>query len=302
MQQLDEKASPAAAVTGSRGRNTVSRTRSIAFRTLAWVTAVGVTLLFVIALMEVVFMWLPDSVVVSVFDDVTTADLVHRGHFNSIGLVAWALVLALVVQLRKPAERTASMLLAVAIVLAGAGVYGLSGSLTDWLLEELTLLVPVLLLAWLHPRAGDLLRRPSLDRNMAGLVAVAAIPWAVFAVTQLQLQWRDMAGDTHAEMEHWATAALMAVMVVMAGLIGSTDRAGWRLPAWIAVLASIDYGLHSLAFPDAASSAPPLWAAAAIFWGCAYAVAILQRSRPLLGGADGDGLSPVPGTSERPTT
>jgi hypothetical protein len=196
-----------------------------------------------------------------------------------VGIVAWALVVAVLVQLRKPQKRVAAMLLAVAVVLAGTVVYGLSGSLADWLLEEITLLVPVLLMASLHPRAGDLVRRPRLDRNMAGLVAVAAVPWSVFAFAQAQLQWRNVAGDPHAEMEHWATSALMAIVIVLAGLIGSTNHTGWRLPAWVAALASIDYGLHSLVFPEAASAASTMWAVAAIVWGCTYAVTIVQRSR-----------------------
>jgi hypothetical protein len=114
---------------------------------------------------------------------------------------------------------------------------------------------------------------------MAGLVALAAVPWLVFAFTEAQLQWRNVAGDSHAAMEHWATFALMAVTIVVAGLIGSTDHTGWRLPAWIAALASIDHGLHSLAFPDVASSTSTPWAVAAIVWGCVYAVAIIDRSR-----------------------
>lgn len=264
---------PETAVTGAGSR------RRIAFRVVAWITSLEVLLLFLFGLLEVVFMWLPDATVVAMFDDITPADLDHRGHFNSIGIVSWAFVPAVLVQLRKPERRVASMLLAVAIVVAGTVLYGLSGSLMDWLVEEIALLIPVLLLAWLHPRAGDLIRRPRLDRTMAGLVTFAAVPWLVFAFGQALLQWRSVTSDSHAAMEHWATSALMAIVIVVAGLIGSTDHPGWRLPAWIAALASIDYGLHSLAFPDVASNASPVWAAAALAWGCAYAVAILHRTR-----------------------
>lgn len=282
MTRADSESASVAAVDAGAGAVVVGtgfRVRRIVFRVVAWVTSLEVVVLFSFGLMEVVFMWLPDAAVVSVFDDVTAADLVHRGHFNSVGIVSWALVLAVLVQLRKPHERVAAMLLAVAVVLAGTVVYGLSGSVGDWLLEEIALLVPVLLLASLHPRAGELIRRPRLDRNMVGLVAAAVVPWSVFAFTQAQLQWRNVAGDPHAEMEHWATSALMAIVIVLAGLIGSTDHAGWRLPAWVAALASIDYGLHSLVFPDVASAASTMWAVAAIVWGCVYAVAFVRRSR-----------------------
>lgn len=258
---------------------TGARARRIAFRALAWVTSVGVLVLFGFGLLEVVFMWLPDATVVAMFDDVNAADLAHRGHFNAIGIVSWAFVPVVLVQLRGPERRVAAMVQAVGIALAGTVLYGLSGSLTDWLVEEVILLVLVLMLAWLHPRAGDLLRRPRLDRTMAGLVGVAAVPWLMFAVTQAQLQWRNVAGDSHAAMEHWATSALMAVAIVLAGLIGATDHTGWRLPAWFAALASIDHGLHSLVFPDVASNASSLWAVAAVAWGCAYALVIVRRSR-----------------------
>ena len=294
----DATAAPADAGAETVGGRSRSNTRRIAFRTLAWLTSLEVLLLFGIPLLEVGFMWLPDATVVATFDDVGVADLVHRGHFNNIGIVAWALVPAILVQLRRPEERVAAMLQAVGIVLAGTVLYGLSGSLRDWLLEELTLLVPILLLAVLHPRARDLVRRPRLDRTMAALVALAAAPWLAFAASQAQLQWRDAVGDPHAAMEHWATSALMAVLIVLAGLIGSTDHAGWRLPAWVAALASIDHGMHSLAFPDVPSNASTSWAVAAVVWGCAYALAIVLRSRrpptaPPRSGDNGRPAAPV---------
>ena len=128
------------------------------------------------------------------------------------------------------------MLQAVGIVVGGAVVYGLSGTLGEWLAEEVTLLVPVLLLALLHPRARDLVRCPRTDRTMGALVGVAAVPWLVFAVDQALLQWRNVSGDAHAGLEHWATAALLTVVVLWCGLLGSSDHSGWRLPAWIAAL------------------------------------------------------------------
>ena len=72
---------------------------------------------------------------------------------------------------------------------------------------------------------------------------------------------------------------LLGVVVVWCGIIGSSDQAGWRLPAWIAGLASIDYGLHSLVFPDVASAAPGFWAVAAIGWGVSFLVITITRGR-----------------------
>lgn len=256
-----------------------TRPRRIAFRVLAVLTSLLVSALMIFAATEVVFMWLPWDTLMSVIDDLPAADEIHRGHWNISGIIAWALVLAVLVQLRKPERRVAPMLQAVGIVVAGAVVYGLSGTLGEWLAEEVILLVPVLLLALLHPRARDLVRCPRTDRTMGGLVGVAAVPWLVFAVDHALLQWRNLSDDAHAGLEHWATAALLAVVILWCGLLGSSDHSGWRLPAWIAALASIEYGLHSLVYPEAASAASTFWAVAAILWGAAFAVAAVGRSR-----------------------
>lgn len=256
-----------------------SKARRVTFRVLGVLTALWVLAMSIFALLEIVLMWLPGDTLLSMIDDLTPADLAHRSHFMNAGVIAWALVLGVFVQLRGPARREAPMLHALAIALGASVLFALSGSLGDWLLEEATLLVPLLALGFLHPRASQLIRMPTWDRDMAALAAVAAVPWLTFAFTQAQLQWRNAAGDAHAEAEHWAAAALMALVVVACALIGSTAHSGWRLTAWIAALASVNYGLHSLAFAEQASAASAPWAVAATLWGVVYAAAVIRRSR-----------------------
>lgn len=260
-----------------------SKTRRVAFRVLVALTSLWVLALMVFALTEVVFMWLPRDTLLSVGQtlDLGDIELAHRAHFMSVGVVAWALLLGVVVQLRRPARREAPMLHALALVVGAAVVFALHGTFGEWLTQELTLLVPVVLLALLHPRARQLVRMPTWDRAMTALAAVAAVPWLFFAVTQAQLQWRNVAGDTHADMEHWAAVALLALLVVACAFIGATDHTGWRLTAWIAAIAAANYGLHSLVYPEPASAAPTLWALAAVAWGVAYAATIIRRSRSL---------------------
>lgn len=256
-----------------------SKGRRVIFRVVAVLTSLWVLAMSIFALMEIVLMWLPGDTLLSMIDDFTPAHLGHRTHFMNAGVIAWAVVLGVFVQLRTPARREAPMLHALIIALGASVLFALSGSLGDWLLEEVTLLIPLLLLAFLHPRARQLIRMPTWDRGMAGLAAVAAVPWLVFAFTQAQLQWRNVAGDVHAEAEHWAAAALMALVVVACAFIGSTIHSGWRLTAWVAVLASANYGLHSLVFAEQASAASTPWATAAIAWGVIYAASIIRRSR-----------------------
>lgn len=258
-----------------------SKTRRVAFRVLAALTSLWVLALMVFALTEVVFMWLPRDTLLSVGQtlDLGDIELAHRAHFMSLGVVAWALLLGVAVQLRRPARREAPMLHALAVVVGAAVVFALHGTFGEWLTQELTLLVPLVLLALLHPRARQLVRRPTWNRAMTALAAVAAVPWLFFAVTQAQLQWRNVAGDAHADMEHWAAVALLALLVVACGFIGATNHTGWRLTAWIAAIASLNYGLHSLIYPEPASAASTLWAVAATAWGIAYAATIIHRSR-----------------------
>ncbi len=113
---------------------------------------------------------------------------------------------------------------------------------------------------------------------MGGLTAVAAAAWIPFAYRQAQLQQLATTGDAHAEMEHWNRMAVFALLVIIWALIGSSDRSGWRLTAWIAGLSSMWYGFQSLLFPAASAASLP-WALAATGWGIAYIFVAERRAR-----------------------
>ena len=257
-------------------RETQSRARRITFRVLAWLMTLFLLALFPFSLLEVVVMWLPDETLVSLIPDFTQTDLAHRTHFLSVGIVMWALLLGLVVQLRKPERRAAPMLQSLVLALAGLVLFALTGTFGEFLVEDVVIFAPVAVLALLHPRARKLVSRPDLNRGMAALVAVAVVPWAVFAIDNVRLQVTDI--SSHARMEHWAAAALVAIIVVAFGFIGSSALEGWRLTAAISAIASVIYGLHSLVFPGLASALPAFWAVAAIVWGLAFGVVIVRRS------------------------
>ena len=72
---------------------------------LAVLTSLLVLTFMIFAVTEMVFMWLPWDTLMSVIDDLPAADEIHRGHWNISGIIAWALVLGVVVQLRKPERR-----------------------------------------------------------------------------------------------------------------------------------------------------------------------------------------------------
>ncbi len=260
---------------------TWSKGHRIAFRVFSALMALFVLAYFVFGLLEVVVMWLPGEVLLSTFgeEEYPGGLLVHRSHFMAIGLVAWTIVPAVVVQLRRPWRRVAPMLVAVVMGIAGATAYGLAGTLTDWVGEDLILTIPILVLAALHPRMRDLFRRPTFDRDMVRWAVIGAVPWAVYALMQAQLQFRPAPGDIHAGIEHWGTVFMMAVAVIACAMIGASDHDGWRLPAWTAAVVSIVFGVHSLVFPGLASGLPVIAAVGAVAWGIVYAVALVHRSR-----------------------
>lgn len=260
----------------SGGIMEVSKARRVAFRLLATLPL----LLFLVVvgplLLSLVLMWLPDETVLSIFDDMTRADLAHRIHTTGLSMMVWSLVIGVAVQLHRPQSKAAPMLQALTVpVLIIAGDM-LTGSFDPFGVIVLALL---LVLAFLHPRRGDLLKAPRFDGAMAGLTALAVLPWVIFAFGQARLQRLDLPGDVHAETGHWALMAQLGILIVLWALIGSSDHTGWRLTAWVAGLASLSYGLQSLFYSDVASAASPGWALAAAAWGAFYLVFAERRAR-----------------------
>ena len=60
--------------------------------------------------------------------------------------------------------------------------------------------------------------------------------------------------DQHAEFGHYGLMAAMAVIVVLAALIGSTALAGRRLVAWLTVGSLVYLAVASMLFSNQASS------------------------------------------------
>ncbi|GLI27207.1 hypothetical protein ARHIZOSPH14_14490 [Agromyces rhizosphaerae] len=262
-----------------------SRTRRIVFTVLVILVPLWILLRNLFGLTEVALMWLPPEVLGEMLgesdpdagaDDIAAFEA-ERAHYMAIGVMSWAAVLSAFAQWRRPARRVGSMQLLLAIGLGATVVYGLSGTLSEWLIEEGLLLAPIVLLAVFHPRARDLLRPAGFDVPMAIAALVAAVPWAAYAVVNAVLQLGDATGDPHVEPEHWATNALMGITLAAAAAIGSSRADGTRLPAWIAVGGTLLFAVHSLAFPGAESGLGTVWAVLAIAWAAGFAVLLVRR-------------------------
>lgn len=225
----------------------------------------------------IVFGWLPDSVLVSLHPDFERLFVPHRVHQMAMHAILWGLVLGVGLQLYHPERRVAPLLQALTFLLAFAVIEFAIGQFA--VMGTAPFLVPLALIALLHPQARELIRFGRLDWRMAGLTLLAAIPWIVFTVGQAELAQLNLPGDEHAQMEHWTRMAVFATLMIVWGLIGATDRPGWRLTAWTVAYASVVYGLQSLLFSSQASAAPAGWPLAAAGWGMAYLVAAERRAR-----------------------
>ncbi len=108
-----------------------SKKRRIAFRVVATLVALFILAQQIFGLMELIFMWFPAETVAGMFEEEVSFIVLHRAHFMAIGIIAWAVVPSMLVQLRKPERRVAPMVLVVAIALGATIVYGLSGTLMN---------------------------------------------------------------------------------------------------------------------------------------------------------------------------
>lgn len=134
--------------------------RRPAFRVSSVLAAAVALVVFGVGLAEIALMWLSDATLLSAFDELARSDLDYRSEFNHFGIVAWAIVPPLLVQLWRPAQRVAPMLQALAVAGAGVVVMAISGALE---IVDIVVLAVVGLLAWLHPCATELFRRPGVD-------------------------------------------------------------------------------------------------------------------------------------------
>lgn len=254
-----------------------SKVKKGLFYGVVGLTSVLLVALFGFGLAFPVLGFLPDETLFSLMDDVDAAALSHRLHELTVGIFSWAVLLGVLVQFRKPERKLAPLLAALAVLVVLGIVEAINGNLV--IADTLILLIPLLAVAFLHPRAKDLLRFGRLDRGLAGLTALAAVPWVIFAVSQAQLQQGEVTGDVHAEAGHWGFMAAFALLVVVWGMIGASDRPGWRITGFMVALASVLYGLQSLLFPEVASAAPAGLALAATAWGVVYGVVAWRRGR-----------------------
>jgi hypothetical protein len=144
----------------------------------------------------------------------------------------------------------------------------------------LTFLLPLLILAVLHPARRQLLRAGDVRPLLLLLTAAMAIPLAVYGIDQGLIQrnsWPPSADPHHNS--HWFMMAELAFAIPLVTAVAGLGARGWRLPAWTASLALAAFGAVSALFPHAPSSVGVGWGLLVVLAAATVAAVPLREPR-----------------------
>lgn len=260
------------AVSGTPGAP--GRVRSVAFRVLVGLVSLFLVVILLPAYPLIAVNWLPGDAWLTLRPDHAPADLAHRLHSLALSVLAWGMLLGIACQVHRPGKRLAPLLVALAVPIAIAAAEMVAGKYT--FAGTAPFIVAILLVAALHPDARTLLRPPRWNLPMLGLAAVAAVPWVMYAAA---IGHGARGAGAGWEADHLVFTSALATLPVLWGVIGASGRPGWQYAAGAAAVAAAFVGLQSAIFPYVLSGLPSTWAAAALAWCLAYAVAAGLRSR-----------------------
>jgi hypothetical protein len=251
-----------------------SRTRRIGFYS---VVVLGLALV-VFGLGELVYLGIVGWLGESALEEATEPGAgQHLFHLLAHAMFVWLLLISLAVQLRHPERKFAATVFA----LAAMTTYSL-GTLVSGIFDPLEVVAIVLLAAavWLHPGREDAKAAPL--RRRALLAAIPILAGAVgVGAAELDRQVSAVAADEHAEFGHYGLMAAMAVIIVLAAIIGSSSLTGQRLVAGLAVGSLLYIGVASILYAEQTSSFGTAWGVATIGAGFLYGwAAMAQQSTP----------------------
>ena len=193
----------------------------------------------------------------------------HRVHHIMIGSTLAVFAAAVAVQLYRPTKRVGALQAALAFVIAAFVLTAIASGLTATG-ELLVFLVPVVLIALLHPARGELVPQlDGLDRRVLAVAVVGAIGFAALAVTEF-VNHTTLA-DEHVVFGHYEFMLFGLISIGLFGLLGALKPTGWRIPIYAAGALALLFAAGSLAFPGAeqGSSLGTVGALAVILWAIA---------------------------------
>lgn len=217
------------------------------------------------------------------------ADTIHLWHIAELTALSMLLGGAMFGLVRKPEEKP---LLAQFIVIS---VIILAVGLMPFDIKLVGLLPLAGLLALTYPQPRALLSFPHKGRISVALLAITVL-LAVVLDPIIQQEIHDQIigmseNDAHAELFHWIGSALLYVMLILAGVLASTKRPGWK---WLGIITGLTYcflGVIALIVPGYAAGA---WSQAgglfALFFGALYILITLAEAEEISQGVS----KPVP--------
>jgi hypothetical protein len=197
-------------------------------------------------------------------------------HGATVGILFSLSMLALV---WRPARKPLLLQMYVLGFTTLALTYGSSDPVSILGFLPMVLVISALLVAAFPDRRALLqLPKPGASRLMLGLTAVAALGMAPAVIRAFTHFYDAPAFEGAAEPERWGADIIMSFVLIIAGLLVSSKRGGWRT---LGVIVGMDFfylGLVALTIPDQAGSWGTIGGILSITFAVIWLAALLYES------------------------
>ncbi len=171
----------------------------------------------------------------------------HELHHLVLGSVIPLLLLGVIVQAIRPANRVGALHSSIIIWLSLTVVFAIAGEFSP---IHLILLGSLIGMALTHPAGSEQIPPlDDLDRRLAVIAAMTAVGAIAFAGTELISQFE--AGDAHVAFGHYLFMATTGISIAALALYGSFRGIGWRWPIYGSAFLLAVIGLGSVIYPGA---------------------------------------------------
>ncbi|HXZ06274.1 MAG TPA: hypothetical protein VEH81_15680, partial [Ktedonobacteraceae bacterium] len=223
------------------------------------------------------------------------ADAIHLWHIAELTAIAIVLGSVMFGLVRKADEKP---LLVQFIVLS---TIILAIGIAPFFLPAIGLLLLAGLFVLAYPKPHALLNFSHKGRISAALLAITLLLAVILdPIIQQEIHYQIIGmseNDAHALLLHWIGSALLYVMLILAGVLASTKRPGWK---WLGIITGLTYcylGVIALMVPSYAAGA---WSEAgglfALFLGALYILITLAEAE----GMRQDVPTPATGFAQKP--
>jgi hypothetical protein len=223
------------------------------------------------------------------------ADSIHLWHIAELTAIAILLGGVMFGLVRKSAEKPLlAQFIVMSFIILALGIAPFS-------IPALGLLPLAALLVLTYPKPHALFSFSHQGRISIALLAIT-VPLAVILIPiiQQEIHYQIIGmteNDAHAQLLHWIGSALLYVLLLLAGVLASTKRPGWKRLGIITGLTYCFLGVIGLIVPGYAAGA---WSEAgglfALFFGAMYILITLAEAE----GMNQDVSAPVSESAQKP--